>query len=83
MKSYSSFLKPIQHWFRLALSDTVSTYLSLLSFFPVDFDKITLFEGFDYCQADTDLHNRFERSLPITMLTETFWLGFFHKSLRN
>ncbi|KAL8093675.1 sister chromatid cohesion 1 protein 1 [Apium graveolens] len=27
----------------------------------VDFDKITLFEGFDYCQADTDLHNRFER----------------------
>ncbi|KAL1825235.1 hypothetical protein ACET3Z_012013 [Daucus carota] len=27
----------------------------------VDFDNITLFEGFDYYQADTDLHNRFER----------------------
>lgn len=65
------------------ISDTISAYLILLSSLPVDFDKITLFEGFDYCQADTDIHNRFERSLPIMMLSDTFWLRFFQKSLSN
>lgn len=35
-------------------------------YFSVDFDNITLFESFDYCQVDTNLHNRFERSLPIS-----------------
>ncbi|KAK1350651.1 hypothetical protein POM88_054618 [Heracleum sosnowskyi] len=42
----------------------------------VDFDKITLVEGFDYCQADT------ERSLPIMMLTDTSWLRFFSQILK-